>query len=192
MKKRRSIFVDSYEGTYLRIPSKKEVFPMIFLPFWLCAWAVGEFAVSYALLAGAQNESGESAPWPIKVFLMLWLAGWTYGGVKAFAQFFKMLFGEERVFLDANGIRLEKKVLIYKKEYSFGYENIRDVRLAPEGLSGGQIYFDYGAETIDFCADVEFAEAKMVYEELFEKLNSKEGLNFLRSEQAEPRKFFKN
>lgn len=80
-----------------------------FLAFWLCGWAVGEaFALwllvkgAFALWTGTPPDPGRA---PLEVgpavmaglFLLVWLALWTLGGIMAASELLKLLFGEDRI-----------------------------------------------------------------------------------------------
>lgn len=83
--------------------------PACFLGVWLCAWAIGESLVLGLLVRGAWAFLGGNAVWPgnktpptgamvaVGLFLMLWLAFWTLGGVAAIREFLRLLWGEDRI-----------------------------------------------------------------------------------------------
>jgi hypothetical protein len=65
-----------------------------FLVFWLCGWAAGEIFVTLALLGlffgvGPFPVNGMNAG--IGAFLLLWLTLWTFGGIAAMAQLYRLL-----------------------------------------------------------------------------------------------------
>jgi hypothetical protein len=81
----------------------------VFLAFWLCGWAAGEaFAVwllvrgGISLLTGNPPGTGHK-PLPLGLalaaglFILVWLTLWTIGGIAAFAELFRMLWGEDRL-----------------------------------------------------------------------------------------------
>ncbi len=91
-----------------------------FLGFWLCGWAMGEAFALGALLSGLrewlapglelswlpQKLRMHGTPWPVLVFLSLWLTGWTVGGCFALYQFLRMLVGVDRVRWDHEGLEV--------------------------------------------------------------------------------------
>src|SRR5262245_49677542 len=79
-----------------------------FLAFWLCIWAVGESVVLWivvvgaiALLTGRPPEPGRE---PLELgpavmagaFFVVWLTMWTVGGIAAFLEEMRLLWGRDR------------------------------------------------------------------------------------------------
>lgn len=101
----------THDGWQLRLSSRGggRFLGAGFLAFWLCGWAVGEaFAMwllakgAFALLTGTPPDPGRA---PLEVgpamlvglFLLVWLALWTLGGIMAASELLKLLFGEDRI-----------------------------------------------------------------------------------------------
>ncbi|TMQ64938.1 MAG: hypothetical protein E6K79_06225 [Candidatus Eisenbacteria bacterium] len=89
-----------------------------FLLFWLCGWAIGEgVALTFlakgilALMNGAPFEEGRS---PLQLgpalaaggFLLLWLSLWTLGGIMAIGEVLRLLWGEDRLIVNAGGLTI--------------------------------------------------------------------------------------
>ena len=84
-----------------------------FLAFWLCGWAAGEAFALWMLVTGAVSLLTGKPPGPghapleagpalmIGVFLLFWLAMWTFGGIAAFSELFRLLWGEDRLMVSS-------------------------------------------------------------------------------------------
>jgi hypothetical protein len=70
----RSQITRTRDGLIIVIPSPANIFGVLFLSFWLVAWAIAEVFVSYQLLSGKIAISRS---------MLGWLAGWTVFGVAA-------------------------------------------------------------------------------------------------------------
>jgi hypothetical protein len=73
-----------------------------FLIFWLCGWAAGECFAIWALVKG-------STPGFAKLFLLVWLTFWTFGGFAAITQV-RLLLSKPR----PNELVLEKSQLTWQ------------------------------------------------------------------------------
>ncbi|MEE9443408.1 MAG: hypothetical protein V3V99_12155 [candidate division Zixibacteria bacterium] len=162
----------------ISIPSKKNVFIILFLMFWLAGWCFGEFTVTKQLLSGEVENQG-------KAFMLFWLAMWTVGGIFAIFIWFWNVAGREIIKID--GLQLKIKRAIFnvglKKEYELVH--IKDLRISPEsrnifssksafqfwGFGGGIIAFDYGARTYRFGASIDEAEAKIILDNISARFN---------------------
>ncbi|MCA9098528.1 MAG: hypothetical protein KDA36_09085 [Planctomycetaceae bacterium] len=72
--------IDELDGSriYRWQPYKRSVFlyfPAIFLSIWMCGWAVALIAAVRELITNAKGEE--------RMFLILWLALWSIGGIMA-------------------------------------------------------------------------------------------------------------
>jgi len=87
-----------------------------FLAFWLCGWAVGETIVLWLLIKGAWALLTGTPPDPgreplevgpavmVGVFLLVWLALWTFGGIAAGMELMRLLWGEDRITVAGGGL----------------------------------------------------------------------------------------
>ena len=172
---RRSTSRQTPDGLEIRVPSKRNVFVMLFLLAWLVAWGFGEVMVSRELLLG---DPGASA-----LFLVVWLIMWTLGGGLAIYAWLRMLAGSERVVLGRGvlAIRTELFGVGPAREYDLMHvKNLRIERLSAWptdmgatlrfwGIGGGPIAFDYGSKTVRFGAGLDDAEARDIIAELRER-----------------------
>jgi len=93
----RARLIESIDGFEIAFPPKRQIFVMIFLPFWLCGWAAGEASASRQLMNPTHSQPN--------LFLIVWLSFWTIGGALAFLILLWMLFGKERVILRPAALR---------------------------------------------------------------------------------------
>lgn len=107
----------------LRVGGFVRFLPVAFLIFWLCGWAVGEgFALVFIASAlhsfgvfpaipGLHPISGVP-PWPgaipIVLFMLLWFALWTFGGIAAGWTCLRLLLGRDVVRWGPDGIECEQ------------------------------------------------------------------------------------
>lgn len=99
------------------------LFPAAFLTFWLCGWLAGEVFVAGVLFSVVGNMLGvdipallgfnaqmtdESVSWFVLAFMLVWLTFWTFGGVFALRQLWKLLIGRERLFIEGGRLTAER------------------------------------------------------------------------------------
>ncbi len=138
----------TFEGWQARIRPEGAVrfIGAAFLAFWLCGWAVGEVCVLGVLIGGLWTlVSGtpphphfaiaqDTAVWPIAGFLLLWLILWTYGGVTAGWTMLRLLWGEDRITLRADGLRLDRRATPLRRMRELRGDEIRYFyRVRPKG-----------------------------------------------------------
>lgn len=118
------------------------------LSVWLCAWAAGEMFVLSTLVAGfrdllvpgwhvdllpAMKQFANIAPRFAMLFMGLWLTLWTVAGVFGLRELARMLFGEDIVRWDADGIDAVHRSGPFTRTTHVAYENIRDLLVGPRG-----------------------------------------------------------
>jgi hypothetical protein len=94
---------DTPEGLEILIPARRNWFVTIFLGFWLCGWAMGEFMVPATFF----TQGGD--PGAI-LFTAVWLAVWTVGGVFALYIFWWSLVGRERILLTPSTLSIKREL----------------------------------------------------------------------------------
>src|SRR5882762_7211123 len=94
-----------------------------FLSFWLLGWLAGELFAIGAVAALTANWIapglvsrwiGGNAPPPETAyfavpFLAVWLVIWTVGGRLSVKELFRLIGGEERVRLEGDAVRIERR-----------------------------------------------------------------------------------
>ena len=132
------------------------------LSVWLCAWAGGEVFVLGTLAAGfrdlvapgwhldwlpAMKQTANVAPRFALLFMGLWVTLWTIGGALGMRELARMLFGEDIVRWDANGIDAVHRGV---RQFAAGTTEARAVTrllseplaLAPLATHGRLLFFD--------------------------------------------------
>ena len=96
-------------------------FDAAFLGFWLLFWAVGEVLVLWLLVTGAIAWATGQPPKPGQaplqtvpalatgLFMFVWLAFWTLGGVLAGRAFFRQTWSTDRLTVRSDGVELVRR-----------------------------------------------------------------------------------
>jgi len=118
------------------------------LSVWLCAWAGGEVFVLGTLAAGfrdlvapgwhldwlpAMKQTANVAPRFALLFMGLWVTLWTIGGALGMRELARMLFGEDIVRWDTNGIEAVHRGGPFTRTTHIAYEDVRDLLVGPRG-----------------------------------------------------------
>jgi len=162
-------------GLKVVIPSKKNVFIMLFLFAWLGGWFFGETSAIRSLANPKGQEVG---------FLAFWLLGWTVGGAFAALTWLWNLAGREILGFGPGKFTYRRAIGPFGLTKTYDLMHMKDMRAVPApsvfqgnrglsawGLSGGQIAFDYGASTINVGAGVDEAEAKSIVQAIKARYN---------------------
>jgi hypothetical protein len=164
------------DGTTLTftIPSKRNVFLLAFLGFWLCGWAFGEIMAPLGMFTAAKKDPGAS------LFMLVWLCGWTIGGGFAIYIWLWMLRGREIVSISPTTLAVKRDIFGAGRTKNYDITKASRLRFAPAtynpfdwhrsfafwGLGGGVIAFDYGYSTIRFGAGLDDAEAEHILQRI--------------------------
>jgi hypothetical protein len=166
--------LEQADGIAIRIPTRRNLFILVFLSLWLCGWAVGEVSAPIAFFASARKNPGTDA------FLLIWLCGWTVGGAFAICVWLWQFKGCEIITVSPVGLGIRHEVIGFGLTRSYELSEIRDLRIAPPvfnpfdfrsrmsiwGIGGGTIAFDYGYKTFRFAAGVDEAEARIIFQKI--------------------------
>ncbi len=164
------------EGVRIQIPTPRNWFVLIVLPFWLCGWIFGEGAMIWKLADIFRSGGTPDA------LLFVWLGGWTLAGIFGALLLLWFLFGVEVIEVLGPKLTIIQKMGPLVRRKSFEIAQIRDLRLASLdcdsvnssgsfALKGyGMIAFDYGANTCRFGAVADEGEALLVLRQLRESI----------------------
>lgn len=162
---------DDFATLRVAIPAPRNWPTILFLGFWLMAWAVGEIIVGalflrgvLATLRGQTPNVGEGAG---MLFMGIWLTFWTLGGGFALLVWLWSLAGREIITIDGEGLTIRRAVFGIgpARRYVAGYVDrlrVADESGASSGPWGGALAFDYGGDTIRFGAGLNPGEAREV------------------------------
>jgi hypothetical protein len=162
---RSTITDDEAGGFRITIPVRR-FWPLIaFLGFWLCGWAVGEFAAIGTVIFGVPMMK---VPPDALIFMLIWLLPWTLAGCLTIYALLWNLTGREVILLDDQTLEVRREVAGITRSRSFALADVRNLRFSPQvynpwsmseswrhslqffGISGGSVAFDYGATTYRF------------------------------------------
>lgn len=118
--KMRSQVSDGPDGLTITIPTKKNIFMLIFLAVWLVVWAVGEVTVPTLFLFGKTLPS-------VRLFSAVWLAAWTIAGMFAIYVWLWNIAGREIIRITSKGIVIKRAVFGYgiERQYDMVYIKTR-------------------------------------------------------------------
>ena len=129
----------TFRGLEVRLHSvgKGRFFGAAFLGVWLAGWAAGEVIVvglltigGWSLVTGRPPEPGraplEAGPSvAIGAFLALWLALWTFGGIAALYEFFRLLWSVDRITADPSGLDVTRRIGLFIRRTRYPKDDIR-------------------------------------------------------------------
>jgi hypothetical protein len=174
----RHTAIEQANGLTIRIPSKRNVFLLAFLTFWLCGWLAGEIMAPIGFFTQVGKNPGAAA------FMLVWLCFWTVGGACAIYIWLWQVKGCEVVTVSPAALGIKREVFGYGRSKHYDAAEIRQLRVAPVpfdpfdfragltfwGIGGGALAFDYGFKTFRFGAGVDEAEARVILQTIIARL----------------------
>ena len=165
----RSIISTTIRGLEIVIPSKKNIFLILFLAVWLAGWAFGEFTVPTEFFKGNPNSGSI-------IFTSVWLVFWTIGGGFAIYTWLWNVAGKEIITINSLTLSTKKDLFGYGRVKEYEMSSVTNMRVSPQpfnpfdfssglmfwGIGGGVIAFDYGAKTYRFGSGIDEAEANQI------------------------------
>jgi len=160
-------------GEVVRVKAPRQIFVMLFLPFWLVMWTLGGGAAIYTLLTHFQ------------VFLLFWLCGWAAGWIAAAGTLLWMFAGSETISVVGSDIEIGHQALGLSRHWLYQGSQIRNLSVAAQpawpfrfrwqvpfvrAAQNGSVKFDYGPRTIFAAPGLDEGEARMIVERLARKL----------------------
>lgn len=154
----------------IRIPTKANIFIVVFMLAWLGGWTMGEVSVISELLSG---RSGEGTG-----FMAFWLIGWTVGGGLAIYTVLWMIAGREVLRLMGDHLSIRREIFGVGRTREYDLSHVSNLRVASAdpspfwgprtfpGMHPGIIAFDYGASTVRMGQSIDEAEALQITREL--------------------------
>jgi hypothetical protein len=112
-------------------------FSAAFLAFWLAGWAAGEAFALWILAVGARSvltgEPPGAGQKPMSpemalgagLFLLFWLALWTIGGIAAWRELLRLLFGRDRILAQPDCVEVEQSCGLFRRVKRLPREGIR-------------------------------------------------------------------
>ena len=112
---------------------------------WLAGWTIGEAVALGVLIMLIRSAVGSAAglSWPIPggewiaggatafafLFLLVWLALWTFAGYAAIRELLRKLAGEDRISVQPAGVELVRRAGPFRRIRTFDRSQIRRVRI---------------------------------------------------------------
>lgn len=170
----RAIITEHFDKIEIIIPGKKNYFLLAFFSVWIFMWFFGETSVASTIGTGG----------PPDLFLIVWLTGWTIGGIFVLSTILFMLFGKEIIEAGQGVISIRNQALFFLSPKVYDLNEAKHIRAVEEfsmyngfqfgrrqnGLrstfNSGTIKFDYGLKTVKFGNDLDEAEARHIIERL--------------------------
>ncbi|HEX3409642.1 MAG TPA: hypothetical protein VHS07_05145 [Candidatus Binataceae bacterium] len=177
----RADISESPEGLIIRIPAKKNWLVILFLGFWMVGWITGESSAihqmlrthtSHGAVMSVQVQSGLSA------FMVVWLAGWTMGGIFAAIVWLWNFAGVERIVLGPSTLAVKREIFGIGPLSEYELMSVSDLRISASPynfnnrmspfpmMNTGTIAFDYGPKTLRFGMGLDEAEAQQIIERM--------------------------
>jgi hypothetical protein len=174
----KSKIEDAYGILSISIPSKKNWFILIFGISWLGGWYMGFTGTFSALFYNTSESSG------INIFFLVWILGWTLGGIIVIFLLLWGFFGKEEIVIEKGEFLFSKTVFKKGIIKRLDVKQITKIRVEEVetsifggnqwslwGLGPGKIKFDYGMKTYSFGLAVDEAEADYIAALLIKKIS---------------------
>ena len=158
---------------YIIIPSRKNIFLVLFLCGWFGFWSIPETDIIKDLVQGTQSKGFE-------IFPLFWLMAWTVMGAMVLSVIIGVMAGKEVITLSPSMIKIERKaygVGLSKEYFLSEVRNFRtqmsgesmDYGLEAWGFGGGRLAFDYELKTVKFASGIDESEAAYLLDRLKQK-----------------------
>lgn len=153
------------KGIFLRIiiPSKKNIFLVLFLCGWFGFWSIPETDIIKDLVQMTQDKGFE-------LFPLFWLMAWTIVGAMVFLVIIWIIAGNEVITLSPLMIKIERKAYGIGLSKEYALSEVRNFRIQVGGESiysemeawgfgSGRFAFDYELKTVKFASGIGEEEA---------------------------------
>ncbi|HEV2817259.1 MAG TPA: hypothetical protein VGW40_08595 [Allosphingosinicella sp.] len=160
-------------GERIRVRARRNLFMLLFLPFWLIVWTGGGIAA-----AAEFARTGEP-------FLALWLCGWALGWIFAVLMLAWMLAGAELIGVNAGDLEIEQSLFGLTRRRLYCGRDVRNLSPAPAPpffaqaqislpflmrSRFGAVKFNYGGRTVYAAQGLDEAEGRMIVDRLLRHL----------------------
>jgi hypothetical protein len=170
--KERFTVVPTAHGEVIRIKAPRQIFVMLFLPFWLIMWTFGGAAAVYALITEFQ------------LFLLFWLCAWAIGWIAAAGTLAWMFAGSETIAVIGSDIESAHHIFGFSRRWLYQGSRISGLSVAIQPTwpfqfrwqvpfvrtpRNGSVKFNYGPRAIYMAAGLDEGEAQLIVERLARK-----------------------
>lgn len=175
----------TFEGWEARIRSHgaARFLPAAFLGFWLCGWAFGEVVVLAILVGFFWSAAGGgtlhpslptlasgAAALPVVGFLLLWVTFWTFGGLAAATAFLRLLWGEDRIVVRGDLVRVTRRAAIFSRTREIPRAGLRGLHRRPGRNSPPTLMLDTATKPVALTSLADAAELDQLEQELAREL----------------------
>jgi hypothetical protein len=153
------------KGIFLQIiiPSKKNIFLVLFLCGWFGFWSIPETDIIKGLVQRTQDKGFE-------LFPLFWLMAWTVVGAMVFLVIIWIIAGNEVITLSPLMIKIERKAYGIGLSKEYALSEVRNFRIQVGGepiysemeawgFNSGRFAFDYELKTVKFASGIGEEEA---------------------------------
>lgn len=118
-----------------------------FLSLWLCFWTLGEVLVAWILLRGGWALFTGEPPGPGReplalgpslfagVFMLAWLVFWTFGGLMAWHEWFRLVWSGDRLLARSDGLEVFNRIGPFTRRRWLPRDTLRGLfRIEAHGL----------------------------------------------------------
>ncbi|MEZ0242130.1 MAG: hypothetical protein ACAH11_02060 [Sphingomonas sp.] len=140
----------------LRLPVRRQIFALLFLPFWLAGWTAGGIFAMGAFIKEPH------------LFLAVWLCGWAFGWIFVALTIASQVAGAEILRVRAGDLEVLHRIGPIRRRWRYRGGAIRNLtRLYPENgifarqrmevplfvrARSGEVGFEYGSDRITIAA----------------------------------------
>jgi hypothetical protein len=173
------------------LPSKKNIFSVLFIFLWLLGWGFMLFfyavvfgGIMFAFMPDLQINGGFIV---IATFVLILLLALLALGLIGFYNFFWLIVGKEVFEANPRILSVSRQVFRWKRTQEYSANEVKDLRATTyqfgfspnktiQKLLGmnGVIAFDYGAKTFRFGLEIDEAEAKQIISAIKEGLQQQD------------------
>ncbi|HEY5710668.1 MAG TPA: hypothetical protein VIT38_02135 [Allosphingosinicella sp.] len=159
-------------GERVRIRARRNVFALLFFPFWLSIWTIGGVAA-----VGEFLRTGEP-------FLAIWLCGWAAGEIFVGGALAWMIWGSELIGVTGGDLEIGQRLFGWTRSRLYRGRDVGHLSAAESNPFGryqfsipflmrswtGAIKFSYGGRTVYAAQGLDEAEGRMIVERLLRHL----------------------
>ena len=161
----------------ITIPAKRKWATVVFSSVWLGFWLLGEVSVGKTLFGNLQRQQS------FDPFSILWLCGWSIGGLFVLSGLLWQFVGREIVQVTDGELRIQQMLLGFRRNRAYTLNEVKALRIATPFNNTNTLFrrkqsmygepslaFDYGASTVRFGRDLDEAEASQIVSTLQKRI----------------------
>ena len=176
----------------LQIPSQRNWFMVLFLGFWMIAWAAVEIIFTGILFLGlAQGvssvftEATATGLSPLVILLLTtWIVIWTVVGAITFYIWLWQIKGVEEILISPDSLCIKKTTPVWTQSKSYFLQEVKSLNLlSPQKtiwntllmscgiISFGSLGFEYGESIVQFGIGLDESVAQQIFEDIKELIS---------------------